>query len=130
MSAPAEARVLLEPGGDVDKVVAAAREQLPTVDPAEPLKQLEGAKSVSDKVDGLYKLGVAAAGKPDAKVASAFERALSDEDATVRHAAIVAAGYLGWQELRALLKKLAAEDEDESVRKDAALMLESLEQHA
>ena len=46
--------------------------------------------------------------------------------ASVRHAAIVATGYLGWSRLKTLLGKLSVTDPVESVRRDAALMLEVL----
>jgi hypothetical protein len=57
-------------------------------------------------------------------VIEVFEQASAQDDVTVRRAAVVASGYLPWEELRSLLERLAEGDPDEAVRRDTAVMLE------
>ncbi len=118
------ARYLFVEGAGVEATVALAHASLATVTGARALAAFEAAEPAA-KVGALYDLGVAA-DVDDAGVFRAFERAATDADATVRHAAIVAAGYADSPALRKVLGTMVANDPDESVRGDARLMLEAL----
>ena len=118
------ARYLFVEGEGVEATVALAHAALATVTGARALAAFESAAPAA-KVGALYDLGVAA-NVDDPGVLRAFERAATDADATVRHAAIVAAGYADSPAMRKVLGAMAANDPDESVRGDATLMLDAL----
>jgi hypothetical protein len=121
---------LLVEGTDAESLARSARSKLRVYGKDEIVKLAGDAKSRDDRIKTVYL--AALAGSPrqvDADLLRIIERAFGSEETDVRHAAIVASGYLGWEPLEDALRKLAEEDPDEGVRSDARLMLEALEQN-
>jgi hypothetical protein len=91
----------------------------------------EGARnemSAEDRRSSLYFLALISMdhGFND-EVFEIYKRYLKDSDPFVRGSALLGSAYLGWPELTDSIQELAGLDEsDESIRRDAALLLERL----
>lgn len=121
-----ELSYLVVEGGDVDAVVDQIRGAVGTYTPQEALEALRMASSRDEKIEAIYLLAIAS-GNEDNEVLTALSKAAEDKDADVRHSVVVATGYLGWRQLRVLLERMRDGDQTQSVRDDAALMLEALD---
>jgi hypothetical protein len=83
---------------------------------------LEPIAEVLDPSERMLRLMRLALGAPslfDRDVYARLEQAAEDADPRVRDAATLAAGYVAWPQLRALLRRLAEHDPHPMVRQDA-----------
>lgn len=92
------------------------KSNVPLCELSDALSQLASATSPEGLKEAL--LTVAALGLPsyDEGVACALTQALGDDDMTVRIAALTAASYLRWRQLRPLVERTMRADASENIR--------------
>lgn len=117
---------LLISGPDARTVETEAREALSTCGPADATNAWQHASTRAERVEAVYLLALATDPADYTSAAELLRAAASDGDPEVRRAVILAATYVGWPELRAVLAELEERDPDESVRRDARFALEGL----
>lgn len=117
-------------GEGAAQLIERAESALPAIPLEEAVSTAAAAEPGQPWVDALYLLAVSASpDEPaDAGIVREFDRALTDGDTQAKQAAIYATGYLGWPELQAHLRRVAADDADDEVRRNAELMLEGIDQ--
>jgi hypothetical protein len=116
-------------GKDVDKVVSKIRSKLDIYSDEELVQMFESASQHNEKMKAVARLGVASPQQFDSRFFNLLQQAFSDPDPEVRRTAVWCIGYASWAEFREVLEQIVASDPDESVREDAAYMLESYKQH-
>jgi HEAT repeat protein len=107
-------------------LAASLRGRLPVVEEGDVLRMDREAASDDERVAAVLVTGVLAGPHSPAEVVAILDRALRSPSADVRYAALMAAGYAERRELEPALRALL-EDEDESIREDAAAALGALE---
>ena len=106
---------------------ARIRKELHVVSLKEALAMVEAART-PEALRRAFFFAVLASTAPNPRVLALFERLLASPEIKLRRAAVLAAGYAEWKELRPMLARAAAEDRRKQVREEAGLMLEGLEQ--
>jgi hypothetical protein len=106
---------------------ARIRKELHVVSLKEALAMVEAAET-PEALRRAFFFAVLASPAPNPRVLALFERLLASSEIKLRRAAVLAAGYAEWRELRPLLARAATEDRRKQVREEARLMLEGLEQ--
>ena len=114
-------------GDRPEEVADDIRASLDVYDKYEIRNIVESASRSSEVIDAIYIAGVAAPQRYDEEYFQLFENVLSHPDPEVRRAAIFAMAYASWPQFRSLLERVIATDLE--VRKDAEIMLHSLEQN-
>lgn len=98
-----------------------------TVDEAEAeLREAKGEK----KVDSVYRLGILAPSREDARIRDLLVEAMHDEDRAVRLAAVWATAYSAWKAFESPLAELRGGDPDAEVREDAGIILAAMKEAA
>lgn len=103
-----------------------AHEKFSTLDLPRIVALSRQATSKPDRISALYYIGVAGSGEYDPGAGAVLREALADPDPDLRRAAIFAALYTGWPEIRPLLERARDHDDDSAVRELAAGALASL----
>ncbi len=85
---------------------------------------VEKATTRDEQVRAIYQVGISASQDYDSEFLELFKIGLSNPDAEVRKAGILAVGYVGWSEFREILQHLKTDDPDLRVRERASIMLE------
>lgn len=112
-------------GEKVTEVVEEIEIEIPLWDHQSTLQRFTEAQTETDTIASLYLVALTAPVRQVAQSIEPFETAFSSDSDTIKHAAIVATGYVGWDSLRNLLQRLESNGSI-SVRRDATLMLEAL----
>jgi hypothetical protein len=116
---------LLLQGRDVRTVEQEIQAALPIHTYDEVLAELRSASGREAVIDAIARL---AALRPseDAGVAELLRGMANDDDPEIRRAVVTAAGYLEWPALLALLTRLREDDADQTVRDEAATVLDAI----
>jgi hypothetical protein len=117
-------RYLVAQGNDVEQLVEQIHSSLATYNKEEIRQLVEKATTRDEQVSAIYQVGIAAYQDYDSDFFELFKIGLSNPDAEVRKAAILAVGYVGWSEFREILQHLKTDDPDLTVRERASIMLE------
>lgn len=121
-----DARYFLVEGRELEDASQKIRSSVSTYTDEDIRRIAKNAKERAEQIRAIYYAGIAAPLRFDPEFFRMFEQASSSPDAEVRHALIVAIGYVGWKELHEILEHLRTTDLEESVREDAGIMLEAL----
>jgi hypothetical protein len=89
----------------------------------ELFEMLEKAQNPQERISILYRVGIAAPSEYDPDFYRAFENALANPTPTIRLAAIEAASYITWDEMKQLITTIHRTDPDEDVRDQAGTLL-------
>ncbi|MEV5988880.1 HEAT repeat domain-containing protein [Streptomyces sp. NPDC052051] len=121
-------RYLVIDGAQQESVLDLVTGQFPCWTHEEALDFLSQARDRDEKIHGIYLSAVSAPFREGGRLAADFREASADPDPDVRHALLVAIGYLGsWPSLRELAASMRSDDPDDGVRRDAGYLLEGLE---
>ena len=123
-------RYLVIDGPESDTIVQQVRSALATYSNADIQRKFKNAQNRESRITAIYQLAIAAPQTFDEQLNEQLESVFADPDPQIRHAAIVAVGYIGWPELRQKLEQLKISDPESSIRHDAELMLEALARQA
>jgi hypothetical protein len=97
---------------------------IPVYSREELFEAWDRAGDVDDKVDAILALGVAAPTDPSEEFSRRLREALADEDPDIHSAALVAASYNCWDELRPLVEKIRDAEPLTDAGKRAQIMLD------
>ena len=123
-------RYLVVQGEAVDEIAKQIHSSLATYTREEIRQTVEEATTRDQYIHAIYQVGIAAPQDYDPELFEWFKIGLSNPDAKVRKATILAIGYVGWLEFRAVLQELKTNDPDQSVRQRASILLEGYETSA
>jgi hypothetical protein len=116
---------LLLHGGDVPTVERKVRAALPTYTYDEVLTELRSATDGAQLTDSIFRLAVLRPAE-DPEVIELLQRAAGSKDAAVRRCVVHGVSYLEWPALLTLIADLRENDPDQTVREDAALVLDAI----
>jgi hypothetical protein len=116
-------------GSNQEEVVSRIRSSLDTYKRDEICEMMKNAVETKPCVAAIYHVGIAATQEYDTEFFEFFKFAFSHHDPKVRNAAILATGYVGWQEFREPLEHLKKSDTEQIVREFADYTLQSLAKH-
>ena len=117
-----DARYFVVSGRDAARARRELEATLPTVDDAAITLLLSSPDRPSELARGLVYAALSSESKAGERV-SAFERAASHADESVRAAVVVAAAYARWSELRPLVERCATSDPSPALRARATIVL-------
>lgn len=118
---------LVARGDQAERLAAEVAKKIRIVTAADLERAFSG--TIADDNELQRQLAFAALLAPpthDAKFDGYFRKGFEHDSPDVRRYTIVAVGYIGWPELAEPLKRLAENDPDADVRRDAAAMLKAL----
>jgi hypothetical protein len=117
-------RYLVAQGDDVEQIIKQIHSSLDIYNNAEIRQLVEKASTRDEHICAIYQVGIAASQDYDSEFFELLKIGLSNPDAEVRKAAILAVGYVGWSEFREILQHLKTDDPHLMVRERASIMLE------
>jgi hypothetical protein len=104
------------------------RHELEFEDPHDLVGRFKRSRAGNERRDALARLSIAAPRKADPAIVKVFEEAIADPDAEMRRLAIWGTGYAAWPAFRALLERVRANDDVDSIREDAGYVLAAFDQ--
>ncbi len=110
---------------DVETVTEQIRSSLAVYTRREILAGLADDQQPEERIQALYRAGIAAPVEYDADFYQAFQTSLANPSAKIRLAAIEAASYITWEEMKQLITTVYQTDSDEDVREQAGILLEA-----
>lgn|SRR5262245_99456 len=122
-------RYLSLQGKDSEELAEKIKQMIPVVPLDTVYKMLEEAKSRDEWIAGIYHAAAVSSEELDSRLLNYFEKAMAHPEPDVRKAAVFAASYPGWRELRDPLEKLRDHDPDPTVRTMADMTLNALAQN-
>lgn len=122
-------RYLSLQGKDAEQLAERIEKIVPIVTPESVYAMLHGATSRDEWITAIYHAAAVSSGDLDRGLLAGFQKAMMHPDADVRKAALFAASYPGWEELREPLERMRDSDPDHSVRVMAGMTLNALEQN-
>jgi hypothetical protein len=117
-------------GSDSDDVAERIRHRLPTYSPADMPELFAAVENDDDLDDALAILALVAPAQADPQLIELFRRGLAHDDWIIRQAALIALSVTAWPELRGDVQRLARDDRHDEVRKLAASVLKTIDDHA
>ena len=105
-------------GPDHAEAAELLREKADLISRKDALDFAEKAQEGQDRVKAAYIIAATGSEAFDKRAFEVIERLSESDDPSVRHAAAIAMGYLGWEQFVPLLDRLA-DDDDENVRESA-----------
>lgn len=102
------------------------RQSFPVMTDEEVLERARTASSDQERIEATYMLALIAGRDLQESIFAELKASLHHPSDEVRHAAILATGYVNWPALEDVLVELAAKDESSRVRERAQRMLQQV----
>lgn len=115
-------------GAQYEKIASLIRENVDVITRSEVLEyaaQAQGDEELSKAVNGV--IGVASS-EFDKEMFAIIERAAASEDESTRFKALVAIGYVEWEECKDILVRFAEHDPNEGMRAKSQRLLKTLQE--
>jgi len=122
-------RYLSLQGKDAAELAEQIKQMIPVVPVEAVYQMLDAATSRDEWIAAIYHAAAVSSEDLDPQLLSYFEKAMTHPEPDVRKAALFAASYPGWRELRGPLERLRDHDPDPAVRTMAEMTLNSLAQN-
>lgn len=116
-------------GDKREEVAAVVRDNFESFSLAEAVDRAKAATGRADRMRAIYQLALLAPDAVDDQIFDIFRSFATDSDAELRGAMILAVSYVGWPRFTELLTPLAETDPDDSVRQDAATLIEAMKKY-